>query len=166
MEKSQFTQFYRTNVTRIYKFVYFRVGGAKELAQDLTQEIFIKVFEAFDRYDPAISQSSWLFTIARNHLINHHAKTRPGVSLEDVEGTLWAAEDYRQNFARDFDQRKLLEVVSKLPAEDGALIRMKYLEGWPFEELAQYFKKSSGSLRVQAGRVLKKLKSLLKNPNS
>ena len=166
MEKSRFTQFYRANVTRIYKFVYFRVNGCKELAQDLTQDIFIKVFEAFDRYDPLISQSSWLFTIARNHLINQHAKTRPGVSLEDVEGTLWASQDFRQRFARNFDERKLMEAIAKLSAEDAQLVRMKYLEGWPFEDLAEMLGKSSGALRVQATRALKKLRSLLKNPNS
>lgn len=151
---------------RIYKFVYFRVAGNKELAQDLTQDIFLKAFQAFDRYDPAISKTSWLYTIARNHIINHHAKQHPGVPLEDVEGSLCASEDFRERFAARHDERALLQAMTQLPPEDAQLVQMKYLEGWSFDELAEVLEKKSGALRVQAGRAIKKLKPLLKHPYS
>lgn len=166
MEKRHFAHFYHQHVERIYKFVYYRVGGNKELAQDLTQDVFLKAFEAFDRYDPAVSQVSWIYTIARNHIINQHAKTRPNVTLEDVEGTMMAAEDARERFADRHDHQKLLAALGTLPPEDARLVRMKYLEGWSFDDLAEIFEKKSGALRVQAGRALKKLKQSLKHPNS
>jgi len=166
MERRHFTAFYHSYVDRIYRFVFYRVGGDKQLAQDLTQDVFLKAFEAFERYDPAKSETSWLYTIARNHLINHHAKTRPGVALEEIEGSVWASEDARERFCQRHDEKKLLEAIAALSPEDAQLIRMKYLEGWSFDDLAESFEKKSGTLRVQARRALKKLKLHLQNPNA
>lgn len=166
MDKCHFEHFYDTYVARIYKFVFYRVGGNKALAEDLTQDVFLKAFEAFDRYDPALSQVSWLYTIARNHLINEYAKRKPGVDLEEVEGTLSVSQDVRPLYAAHHDTEKLLDAIKRLPKDDGELVRMKYLEGWSFDDLEAIFQKQSGTLRVQAMRALKKLKLLLKNPNS
>lgn len=166
MDKRHFERFYTTYMTRIYKFVYFRVGGNRALAQDLTQDVFMKAYEAFDRYDPSVSQVSWIYTIARNHLVNHHAKTRPGVDLEEIEGTLLASEDARERFATRHDEKVLLEALNSLSKEDAELVRRKYLEGWSFEDLEQMMGKTSGALRVQASRALKKLKACMKNPYS
>jgi len=151
---------------RIYKFVYFRVSGRKELAQDLTQEIFLKAFEAFERYDPAVSETSWLYTIARNHIINYHAKQHPGVTLEEIEDSSWVSVDTREALATEQEMRFVWEALKRMPREDAELIRMKYLEGWSFEDLMQHFEKSSGALRVQAGRALKKLKAELRQKHS
>lgn len=164
MDKRHFASFYRLHAVKIYKFVYYRVAGNKELAHDLTQDVFLKAFEAFERYDPAVSKTSWIYTIARNHIINHHAKTRPGVTLEDIEGSMIASEDVRERFADRLEHQKLLDAVGKLPPVDAELIRMKYLEGWAFDELADIFGKKSGALRVQAGRALKQVKKFLKHP--
>lgn len=126
----------------------------------------MKAFEAFDRYDPAVSQVSWIYTIARNHLVNHHAKTHPGIGLEEIEGTLLASEDVRERFATRHDEKALLEALTKLPSDDAELVKRKYLEGWSFEDLEQMMGKTSGALRVQASRALKKLKRCMKDPYS
>lgn len=166
MDKQQFESFYTAYLNRIYRFVFYRVGGNKELTQDLTQEIFIKAFEAFERYDPTISQSSWIYTIARNHIINNHAKQRPTSSLEDIEGTVWASRDAREQFATHHDERALLAAIAQLSPEDARLVRMKYLEGWAFDDLSECLEKTSVALRVQATRAIKKLRKLLKDPHA
>lgn len=166
MDKRHFERFYNAYMTRIYKFVYFRVAGNRALAQDLTQDIFMKAFEAFDRYDPTVSQVSWIYTIARNHVINNFAKTHPGVSLEEVEGTMVASMDAREQFATRHDEEMLLRAIGELSPDEGDLVRKKYLEGWSFEDLEQILGKTSGALRVQASRALKKLKKKMKDPYS
>lgn len=133
-----------------------------ELAQDLTQEIFLKAFEAFERYDPSKSRSSWIYTIARNHLINHHAKQHPQVDMQEVIDSALVSEDGRAIFAQTDAERRLLDGINALEEEDARLVRMKYLEGWAFEELGTIFGKTSGALRVQAGRALKILGKKLK----
>lgn len=131
------------------------------MAQDVTQDVFLKAFEAFERYDPDVSSTSWIYTIARNHIINVHAKTKEQVELEEIENHVFASQDGRERFAVDEEERALLEAIQLLSQEDARLVRMKYLEGWAFDELEDVFQKSSGTLRVQAIRALKKIKMLL-----
>jgi len=162
MDKPSFEAFYRANLKRIYAFVFFRVGGDKPFAEDLVQDIFMKAFEAFDRYDPAISQSAWIYTIARNHLINELAKRKPGVPIEEVEDSIFFSVDARERLATKDDERRLLEGIASLDKDDAQLLRMKYLEGWRYEDLSDMFEKTPGTLRVQANRALNKLKKKLK----
>lgn len=162
MEIRAFEAFYEQYIERVYRFVFYRVGGRIEVAQDLTQEIFLKAYQAFDRYDPAKSRSAWIYTIARNHLINHHAKNRPEVEIDEVGDSLLLSEDGRECFVRGGEERRLLDALATLKEDDAQLVRMKYLEGWGFDELANIFGKTSGALRVQAGRALKHLRALLK----
>jgi len=162
MAKPSFEAFYRANIKRIYAFVFFRVGADKALAEDLVQDIFMKAFEAYDRYDPAISQSAWIYTISRNHLINEMAKRKPGVPIEEVEDSIFVSVDARERLAAKDEERRLLEGIGTLEKEDAKLIRMKYLEGWRYEELAEIFEKPPGTLRVQANRAIKKLRKKIK----
>lgn len=162
MDRQHFPHFYSKNVQRIYRFLYYRVGGKKELAQDLTQDVFLKAFEAFDRYDEKISASSWIYTIARNHLINQLAKQRPNVDLEEIENTLWDKDDWVERAVVKYDERRLLEAMTKLPKEDADLLRRKHLEGWTYEDIAAECGKNEGALRVQSHRAIKQLRKLLK----
>jgi len=162
MERRHFTAFYRANIKRVYRYIYFRVGGKKELAEDLTQDVFLKALQAFESYDPAISQTSWILTIARNHLINQLEKMRPQVSLEEVENVLSGSLDLVEDACLRHDEKRLLQAIQTLEEDDASLIRLKYLEGWQYEEIAEITGKTSGTLRVQAHRALKQLKKALK----
>ncbi len=161
MKQPSFERFYEEHFDRIYTFVFYRVGGQKEQARDLTQDIFVKAFEAFDRYDPAQSRSAWIYTIARNHVINAYAKTRPKVALEEVEDHLCASHDPRASYLLRQDELVLYKALRELPPDEARLIQLKYLEGWSFAELSEILQKNSGALRVQAGRVLKKMREFL-----
>lgn len=162
MDKGDFPSFYREHMSRIHRFVYFRVGGRRDIAEDLTQDIFLKAYEAFERYDPTISKTSWIFTIARNTVINFYAKERPGVMLEEIEDSAWVAIDARERYATNHEEARLLEAFHTLEKDEAQLLRMKYLEGWSFEELADVFGKQAGTLRVQAMRALRKLRTKTK----
>ena len=162
MELRHFPGFYRSNVKRIYRFVYYRVRGSKEVAEDLTQDIFLKAFAAFGTFDPEISESSWLFTIARNHIINHIQKQRPGTSLDEIENTVWDREPWDERMAARHDHGRMLDALHQLPEDDRELVRMRHLEGWSYDELAETTGKNTGALRVQVHRALKELRRILK----
>jgi RNA polymerase sigma-70 factor (ECF subfamily) len=162
MDRQHFTKFYQTNVKRVYRFIYFRVGGKKELAEDLTQDVFLKALKAFESFDPNISQTSWILTIARNHLINQLEKIRPQVCLEDVENVLPDSLDLMESISLRNDEKRLMQAINTLDHDDAELVRLKYLEGWQYEEIAEITGKTSGTLRVQAHRALKSLKKVLK----
>lgn len=165
MDSKHFTAFYQKHVKRVYRFLYYRVGGKKEFAEDMTQDVFMKALNAFDRYDPALSDTSWIITIARNHLINSLQKERPSVNIEEVESIAWEKGEAFRTMSRTHERLRLLDAMTHLPVEDARLVRMKHLEGWSYEDLAVELGKNAGTLRVQAHRALKAMKAHLKqNP--
>ncbi|MCC7357228.1 sigma-70 family RNA polymerase sigma factor [Candidatus Uhrbacteria bacterium] len=162
MNKKQFPDFYKNHVKQVYKFLLFRLKGNRAMAEDLTQDIFLKALNAFETYDPEKSEHAWILAIARNHLINTLQKEKEHLPLEEIEATLRDQKTLVENIALQFEERQLIQAIQKLPPEDAMVIRMKYLEGWDYEEIALETKKTAGSLRIQAHRALKALAKLLK----
>ncbi len=78
----------KIHTRKIYNLCYRFTGNTTD-AEDLTQEIFIKVFESLRSFDPAQSQfPTWLSRVARNHLVDHYRRTRRDratASLDDEE---------------------------------------------------------------------------------
>jgi len=162
MDAKHFPEFYRSNVKRIYRFLYFRVKGNREVAEDLTQDVFVKALKAFESYDPKVSESSWLYTIARNHLINYVQKERPGTGLDEIENTMWDREPWDEKMSSKHDVARLMEAIQLLPDDDRKLVHLKYIEGWSYEEISPILGKNAVALRVQSFRALKALKHILK----
>ncbi|MBP9762972.1 RNA polymerase sigma factor [Patescibacteria group bacterium] len=161
MDRRQFEAFYHTHVDHVFRFVLFRVAQDRERAKDLTQEIFLKAFQAFDRYEPERGARAWIYTIARNHVYNAYAAHKTTAPLEEAEFHPSVRMDHLDRLQIREDERKLISALDRLPTEEAELIRQKYLEGWSFEELAKPLGKTAGALRVQAMRSLKRLRNLL-----
>ena len=164
MDRRQFEAFYHTHVDHVFRFVLFRVAQDRERAKDLTQEIFLKAYQAFERYDPARGARAWIYTIARNHVYNAYAAHKETTALEDAEGHISLRVDHVDRLQSREDERTLLAALERLLEQEAELIRQKYLEGWSFEELSKSLGKSAGALRIQAMRSLKHLQRLLKSP--
>ena len=67
-----FTDFYHEYKHKAHRFTLYRVGGDQNLAEDLTSDIFLKAFERFKTYDSTYAFCTWIFTIARNTIIDHY----------------------------------------------------------------------------------------------
>ncbi len=93
MSKREFEKFYNNHLDKVYRFVFFRCNGNRELTEDLVSEIFMKALEHFDSYDEKVSKSAWIMTITRNHLANYWRDSKKTSLLpededrEDQEGT-------------------------------------------------------------------------------
>ena len=68
---------YRDTVTRLYEFVSRRSGGSRELAEDVTQETYLRATAAWPRRGFPDCPLAWLQTVARNLLLNHYRRRRP-----------------------------------------------------------------------------------------
>jgi DNA-directed RNA polymerase specialized sigma24 family protein len=74
---------YGASIDRIYRYVFFRVTDT-ELAEDLTSEVFLKAWENLRRYRPGGPFIAWLYTIARNTVIDHYRTRKPSVPLDQT----------------------------------------------------------------------------------
>ncbi|NQV90745.1 sigma-70 family RNA polymerase sigma factor [Candidatus Uhrbacteria bacterium] len=157
MDKHAFEQFYKVNIDRIYRYVFFRVGRNETVTEDLVSEIFMKALKHFHKYDPTISQSAWIYRIAHNHLANYFRDQKQNVDLEDVAFSL-VGDDGRKVFERHEEDMKLYAALETLPKNERRLVTMKYLEGYSYKEMAHILEKTTDALKVATHRAMKKLK--------
>lgn len=165
MQKKDFEKFYQDNVDKIYRFVFFRIGGNKELAEDLVSEIFMKALEKFESYDDKISRSAWIFTIAKNHLINHWRDTKPTASLtytdengDEVECQI--ADSIDPNEER-LKKAEIYELLAKLEPKEKDIVTFHYLMGYNYCEIAQMLGSSETAVKVAAHRAVKKMRKFI-----
>lgn len=161
MDKKRFEKFYQENIDKIYRFVFFRVGGDKELAQDLVSEIFMKALKAFETYDEKISKSAWLITIARNHLANYWRDRKLTSSLpqDEDENTeaVWLSSAISAFKGREHSQQAY-ELLETLEASEKEIVTFHYIFGYSYAEIAQMRGTSEGAIKVAAHRAIKKMR--------
>ena len=172
-DKRVFERFYTEHLDKVYRFVFFRVGADKALAEDLVSEIFLKALKAFATFDEDKSHSAWIITIAKNHLANHWRDTRPTSPLPseldtDDAGTesfrsndKWLLASGQKDLQKFFLGHELNEVLATLAPDEQEIVTFHYLFGYSYAEIATERGASEGSVKVMAHRALKKMRKLL-----
>lgn len=149
---------------KIFRFVFYRVSH-KETAEDLTEEIFIKAFRNLKNLDKHGAFEGWLYTIARNTVIDYYRNKKTTVALEEVENTLTYESTIIDTLNLEVDQKFLLTALKQLPPEQQIVLRLKFLEELNNSEISELLHKSEGSIRVIQFRGLQTLKALLAGSN-
>lgn len=165
-DREAFAALYDAYVDRIYRYVYFRVGGAAE-AEDLTSAVFLKAWEAVGGYQPrGLPFAAWLFRIAHNAVVDHYRTRRETASL-DAPGTV--VEDPTPGVAAAVEQsltgETLRAALGGLTEDQRQVIVMKLIEGYSTEEIAAALGKKPGAIRALQMRGLQALANLL-DPDS
>lgn len=164
VEKSQngdskaFGQLYDQFVDKIYRFILFRVSN-KEVAEDLTQTVFLKALENIGNFRKDSQFSSWLYTIARNNVIDHYRGKKPTTFVNDFDNI--ESRDNTQDFEAKEFLAETLSAMKRLNEEEQEVITLHSVEEYSFEEIARITDKSPGALRILKHRALKKLRSSL-----
>jgi RNA polymerase sigma-70 factor (ECF subfamily) len=145
----------------IFKYVYIRCGYNRELAEDITQDIFIKVWEKRDTFNPNKSSlKNWVYVIARNQIIDKYRKKKIFVSNidEKIENTT-GKED--SSIEDDLMLEGILKSMDRLKDSDKEVIVLRYIQDLEIEEIAQILGKSKNATKVMIHRALKKLKYIV-----
>ncbi|HUZ47444.1 MAG TPA: RNA polymerase sigma factor [Terriglobia bacterium] len=156
---------------KVYNLCY-RFTGRYEDAEDLTQEIFIKVFQSLSTYDPVVgSFQTWLNRVARNHLVDHYRRTRNdrlNSSLEDqlpkLEQTPGAGEDATARVEHRERREKLQDSLNRLSPDLREAVILRDLQDLDYAEIAQVLGIPEGTVksrinrgRLELARVLKRM---------
>ena len=147
-----------------------RMVGNRDDALDLSQEIFLKVFGALDRYNPDYKFSTWLFRIAGNAAIDHLRKRRPRtvpLEVQDADGKMSSVE-YKSHDLDPYGELRNLErgsaiarAISALPAEFRELITLRHFGGLSYEEIADVKQMPLGTVKNKLFRARAVLKDRL-----
>ncbi|MGM0482419.1 MAG: RNA polymerase sigma factor, partial [Patescibacteria group bacterium] len=136
-----FADMYRRYEPRVFAFFQRRVNS-QEIAKDLTQETFTKAFGSLHRFDHrGYSYSSYLFTIARNLLVNHYRKKKT-VSLEEMESSPSFTPSYQQRF----DSGLVWGATKDMSPTERLILEERYKKGKTIREIAGIVNKSENAV--------------------
>ncbi|MHB0972325.1 MAG: RNA polymerase sigma factor [Thermoanaerobaculia bacterium] len=169
-ERELFSELVRRYEKRVVNYVY-RITHRYEEAHDLTQEIFVKVYMALDRYDPKFQFSTWIFRIAQNSAIDVlRKKNVPEVSLtttptDESKGREREFADPGVSPYRDLRNKQLSAAidtaVAKLPADYRELIQLRHFGELSYEEIAAMKHLPLGTVKNKLFRARNLLKDAL-----
>ncbi len=161
-DPNAFGLLYDHYVDRIYRFVYYRVSDAP-LAEDLTSRIFLKAWENLPSYrDRGLSFGTWLFSIARNTVIDHYRTAKSEHGLEDAASVLTdSSADPEAVLTEALRAERLARAMQTLTDEQREVLVLKFIEGYSTEEVADLMRKKPGAIRALQMRGLQSLERLL-----
>lgn len=163
-KEKDFGKIYDRYVEKIYRFVYLKVSS-KEIAEDLTSEVFLRTFKVFKRKkaEKIKNPGAFLFKTAKNILADFYRKrTRlPLSSLEEIKEVKDPNQEIvRKEIVRE-EANKIFQAISKLKDDYQDLLLWYYVEDLSIPEIAQITNKSENAVRVSIHRAMNNLKKIL-----
>ena len=148
---------------RVYNLAY-RFTGRTDEAEDLTQEVFLKVYRTLHLYRPESGAlETWIVRVARNHFIDHYRKYRTErlrtAPLEDHHG-VGAQVTARVETPGDMLDRKetserVHRLLDRLPQDQREAVILRDLEELTYEEISELIHVPIGTVksRINRGRI-------------
>jgi len=132
-------------------------------ADDLTQEVFIKIHRYIDNFRQDSSLFTWIYRIATNECLSflQRKKRRFFLPIGDVEGELSAKLETNPALSGDEIQLKLQKALLKLPDKQRMVFNMKYFEDLPYERISEITDTSVGALKASYHHAVKKIEDFL-----
>lgn len=160
-ETAAMEEIYRRFKSALFSLAY-RYAADRATAEDLLQEIFIKVFTHLDNVKNPETFSGWIFRIGLNTCYSHLRSRRPemekGVPLENIEGTVRGAVE--ENPARDA-RRPLDDGIARLPEKLREIFLLHDVQGFKHEEIARLLGLSVGTSKSQLFKARLRLREYL-----
>jgi RNA polymerase sigma-70 factor, ECF subfamily len=163
-EERAFQELVERYQTRLLNFIY-RTIGDREKAEDLVQEVFIRIYRHIHRFDRSKKFSTWAYTIASNLAKNElrNRSRNPIVLFQKLKGS-WDDDDrplqFEDTTARPDDLfrkrhlRSLVEAtVAKLPEHHRQVFVLRELEGKSYEEIAEITDCNLGTVKSRLNRA-------------
>src|SRR5258706_7795135 len=147
---------YQQQVYRVIR----KMVPAHDDADDITQEVFIKVYTALKDFREEANLFTWLYRIATNYAINHirKIKVKNTVSFEIITEQITTDEKEGGEELDDRRRSKILEqAIETLPPQQRAVFNMRYYDELPYEEISKLLEKSVGGIKSNYFTAVKKI---------
>jgi RNA polymerase sigma-70 factor (ECF subfamily) len=157
-ETEAFGALYERYVDPIFRYVRTRVSEQRD-AEDLTETVFVRSFEALDKYEErGHKYSAFLYQVARNVLVDHYRKPEEMQGLDEVGPLASTSPDLEGRMAESQQVEAIRRAMQDLPEDYQEVIRLRVLLSLPTAVAAEWLDRSEGALRVLLYRALKKLR--------
>lgn len=128
-------------------------------ADDLVQDVFIKVWKNLINFRQDAQLYTWVYRIATNECITFLKKKRQknNVPIDDLSEQLSQSLNEENYFSGDAIQKKLQEALLTLPAKQKLVFNMKYFDNMKFQEISDVLGTSVGALKASYHLAVKKI---------
>mgnify|MGYP002623200455 FL=1 len=138
-----------------------RLVGHSETAADLSQEVFLRVYQARNRYAENGAFSSWLYKIALN-VARDHSRRRLTVSLPEQD-SLAAGSDPAWDSMNRETAVMLREALADLPAQQREVLVLRHSENMNFEQISRLLDVPASTLKSRFSTALRRLRVTLRD---
>jgi len=145
----------------IYNFAYRYVG--KEEAEDVTQEVFLKMWKNLKKFKRNKKFKTWLFTIAKNTCFDFLRKKKKdfALNIEDLDIVPSPGPSLPEKIDKEDLIEKIKKEIEKLPLKMKQVMKLYYDVGLSFKEISEILKEPLNTLKSRHRRAISKLKKLI-----
>ena len=158
-----FEELYHRYARRLKGFFFLQLGGDEELAADATHDVFLRAYEARNRYQEGKNVSTWLFTIAYNICRNHY---RSNAYETQLLATLDAEPISDEQIEVQLDAAALddalAQVLSELPPPLHQLFSLHYQEELTIQQVAEIVGIPEGTVKSRLHKTMNIIRKKLK----
>lgn len=152
------TEVYEKYHQKVFQYIYGKTSNY-HTAEDLCEDVFVKVFEHIDTYDETkAAVSTWIYTIAHNIVIDYYRANRIQVELDENQ----AVEDnVLENICQDETLEQLACALEKLPQQERDIIILHYYKNMKLKEIGIALDISYSYTKLLHAKAIKQLKDFL-----
>ena len=147
-----FKRLYQRWLSPVYRYFYFRNGNVKD-AEDLTSQVFLKVYEELPNYHENGQFSAWLFKIVRNKAIDYFRSGTKEVSLEFID-PVDETNDLLSRAVQSDEIRRLRRLIHSLAEDEQELIRLRFVVKLGYREIGVVLNRNEDAVRKTISRLL------------
>jgi RNA polymerase sigma-70 factor (ECF subfamily) len=160
-DASAYGDLYDRYIDQIYRYVFARVADRAE-AEDMTEEVFLKSWEALIGSRPTITNfQAWLYRIARNLIIDHYRTKKATHSLDQIPVLDDPGPLPERRVLDNLDNDRLVRAIQLLDENLQQVIICRFINGLTHAETAQVLETNENNTRIMQYRALKKLRKFL-----
>lgn len=159
-EKEAFNELISIYYPYVFKFL-LKLTGSKEKTEDITQDTFIKMIRNIDKFNfKDASFRTYIITVAKNTYIDYIRKNSSELQEFDIDtfGDVYYDESLYNKLSYD----EVLRCIDKLPILQKEVVRLKYLEGYTLNEIAERQNTKVKTVKSRLFEARKKLRSIIK----
>lgn len=154
-KKEGYTQLYLKYRQRVYAYC-LRMLCDDDEAQDLFQEVFVRVYERAAQFEEARSVSGWIFTIAHNLCLNKIRDRKPSDSIDNVELSYNPSDSIGDNWTA-----RIQWAINQIPVDQREAFVLREYEGLSYQEIADILHTTLPAIKSRIYRAKEGLRQLL-----
>ncbi|MEW5901423.1 MAG: RNA polymerase sigma factor [Acidobacteriota bacterium] len=155
-----------TYAKRVFNLAYQFAGSYQE-AEDLTQDVFLKLYGALPKYDFEKNFTAWLLTLAKNHLIDTYRRTKWEKANRDKFNEHFpaaeAASSPEAGLSLEADRKLIWESLNHLAPEIRMAVILRDIQEKSYEEIADILRLPIGTVKSRLNRGRLQLAEILRD---